>query len=76
MGMLGPPLTIRFTAEFFDTEAPALGSVDRTSPLVVLLALTVLLPTVRCSFWRVCVAWLTVLPTTLGTVTAMEFCEA
>ena len=38
VGMFGPPLTTRSTAEFFDTDAPALGSVDRTSPLVVLLA--------------------------------------
>ena len=57
VGMFGPPLTTRFTAEFFATDAPALGSVDRTSPLVVRLACTVLVPTVRWSLCRVCVAW-------------------
>ena len=69
VGMFGPPLTTRFTAEFFDTDAPAFGSVDRTSPLVVLLACTVLVPTVRLSLCRVWVAWPAVRPTTLGTVT-------
>ena len=39
MGMFGPPLTTRSTAEFFPTDAPALGSVDRTLPLVVVLVL-------------------------------------
>ena len=71
MGMFGPPLTTRSTAEFFPTDAPALGSVDRTSPLVVVLVLTVELPTVRLSSWSVCVAWPAVKPTTSGTVTLL-----
>src|SRR5271167_1405299 len=71
VGMLGPPLTTRFTAEFFDTDAPDFGSVDRTCPLAVLLARTVLVPTVRLSLCRVWVAWPAVSPTTLGTVTLL-----
>ena len=33
VGMCGPSLTTRSTAEFFATEAPALGSVATTTPL-------------------------------------------
>ena len=71
VGMFGPPLTTRFTAEFLDTDAPAFGLVDRTSPLVVLLACTVLVPTVRLSLCRVWVAWPAVRPTTSGTLTLL-----
>ena len=57
----GPALTTRFTAEFFATDASALGSVDITAPLVTVLDTTVLVvPTVRWSFSSVWVAWLTV----------------
>ena len=53
MGMLGPLLTTRLTAEFLPTEAPDLGFVDRTRPLAVVLVRNVVVPTVKLSFCRV-----------------------
>ena len=73
--MLGPSLTARFTAEFFDTEAPEAGLVDKTSPLAVVLVLKVLVPTVRWSFCSVCVAAAVVSPTTSGTDTLPPMTE-
>ena len=69
IGMFGPSLTTRLTAEFFDTDAPAAGLVDRTIPLVCELVRKLVVPTVRLSFFSVWTATLCGSPTTLGTVT-------
>ena len=69
IGTLGPPLTTRFTVEFFDTDAPAAGLVDSTMPLGCELVWEVVVPTVRLSFCSVWTATLDVSPTTSGTVT-------
>src|SRR5690348_183646 len=70
VGTLGPVLTNNLTTEFFETDVPALGSVDRTIPLAWFDAWFVTEPTVR---WAACncdVALACVWPTTFGTVTS------
>ncbi len=69
VGMFGPSLITRFTAELRATDAPAAGSVDNTSPLALVLVLKLVEPRVRWSFCSVCVAVAEVSPTTLGTLT-------
>jgi len=62
-----PALTMRLTWLFFETLEPALGSVEMTSPLAVLLLVCDDVdPTERFSLCKVCVAADTVWPTTLG----------
>ena len=70
MGMFGPLLTTRSTAEFFDTDAPAFGFGRHDDALGRCAGLgSWWCPRVRLSFFSVWVATVWGSPTTLGTVT-------
>ena len=59
VGMFGPSLTTRSTAEFFDTDAPAAGFGGQDDALGLRTgAEGGWCPTVRLSFFSVCVATL------------------